>query len=171
MNLRRERSQMRRILLVAIVALFIAPGLLAQAGKWKGKRMSNIRPGTFEKMSHPSKVAGEGVSTASGLKYWDIQTGEGNPATKGHVVKVLYTAWIENGKEFASSISDGRAPIFTLGAGQVIPGWEEGVEGMKVGGKRQLRIPPYLAYGTDGVVSLVPPNATLIFDVELIELQ
>jgi len=112
------------------------------------------------------------MATASGVRYWDIQTGEGNPATKGHVVKVLYTAWVEKGmKEFASSTSDGRVPVFTLGVGQVIRGWEDGVEGMKVGGKRQLRIPPDMAYGSAGAPPLVPPNATLIFDVVLLELQ
>ncbi len=163
---------MRKTLVIMIAAVLVAPALLfAQAGKWKDKRMNNIRPGTFDKMGRPTKVTGDGLVTASGVKYWDVQIGEGNAATKGHTVKVHYTAWVENGKQFASSISDGGPPIFTLGVGQVIRGWEEGVEGMKVGGKRQLRIPPQLAYGAAGVPNLVPPNATLIFDVELIELQ
>ncbi len=162
---------MRKTLIAIVMTVLLAPLLPAQGGKWKGVRMRNLRPGTVGRVSRPTKVTGEGVLTASGVKYWDIQTGAGAPATKGHAVKVLYTAWVENGKEFASSTSDGKPPIFTLGAGQVIPGWEEGVEGMKVGGKRQLRSPPNLAYGAAGIPGTVPPNATLIFDVELIELQ
>jgi FKBP-type peptidyl-prolyl cis-trans isomerase len=162
---------MRKSLFPVLMALLVTPGLLAQAGKWKEKRMNNVHPGTFDRTTHPTKVTGEGHLTASGVTFWDIQIGEGQPATKGHAVKVLYRAWIKNGKEFASSISDGRPPVFTLGAGQVIRGWEEGVEGMRVGGKRQLKIPPQLAYGAAGVPSLVPPNSTLIYDVVLLGLQ
>ncbi len=162
---------MRRNLIMIVLAVIVAPALFAQAGKWKDKRLHNVKPGTFDKASHPTKVTGEGQLTPSGVRYWDIQTGDGDSATNGHAVKVQYTAWIENGKEFASSISDGRAPIFTLGVGQVIPGWEDGVRGMKVGGKRQLRIPPSLAYGETGWPPLVPPNSTLIYDVELVALQ
>jgi len=156
------------------IAILMALGttfVLAQSQRSKPIKNMNPRQGTIVGVSRPTKVTGEGTMTPSGVQYWDIQTGEGTPATKGHAVKVVYTAWIENGKQFASSMSDGKPPIFTLGAGQVIPGWEEGVEGMKVGGKRQLKIPPNLAYGAEGVPSLVPPNAALIFDVELIELQ
>jgi peptidylprolyl isomerase len=162
---------MRRNLIMIVVAVLVAPALFAQAGKWKEKRLSNVKPGTFDKASHPTKVSGEGQLTPSGVRYWDLQMGEGDPATNGHAVKVQYTAWVENGKEFASSISDGKPPIFTLGVGQVIPGWEDGVRGMKVGGKRQLRIPPSLAYGESGMPPLVPPNSTLVYDVELIALQ
>ncbi len=162
---------MRKTLVMIVSAVFVAGFLFAQSGKRKELRLRNVRPGTMEKVNQPTKVKGEPMVTASGVKYWDILAGEGNPATKGHAVKVLYRAWIENGKEFASSALDGRPPVFTLGVGQVIPGWEEGMEGMKVGGKRQLRIPPDLAYGTAGVPQLVPPNATLIFDVQLLELQ
>ncbi len=163
---------MRKKQILTVIAALLAPMILfAQSPTWKEKRMRNVRPGTFNPITSPTHVTGEGIVTPSGLKYWDIQTGAGDPAIKGHTVKVAYRAWIEKGKEFASSISDGKPPIFTLGAGQVIPGWEEGVEGMKVGGRRQLRIPPDLAYGAAGVPSLVPPNATLIYDVELVELQ
>ena len=163
---------MRKKLIVFVIAALVTPVVSAHSQTWKMKRLNNVKPGTVGAIRHPTQVTGEGRVTPSGVRYWDVQTGEGSPATKSHTVKVLYTAWVENGKkEFASSISDGRAPVFTLGVGQVIPGWEDGVEGMKVGGKRQLRIPPELAYGSAGMPTLVPPNATLIFDVELIELQ
>lgn len=162
---------MRKKLVMMSIGILVTPILLAQSHKYKSLRIKNLRPGTIEAVHNPVKVTGEGMTTPSGVKYWDIRIGEGNPATKGHTVKVLYTAWVENGKEFASSVTDGKPSIFTLGVGQVIPGWEDGMVGMKIGGKRQLRIPPGLAYGEAGIPSLVPPNSTLIFDVELVEMQ
>lgn len=115
----------------------------------------------------PTKVTGEGVKTASGLQYWDIRVGTGAVAKEGDKVKVHYTGWLTTGKKFDSSV--GGAPFeFTIGAGEVIKGWDEGVAGMKVGGKRQLRIPPDLAYGESGQAPVIPQNATLIFDVRLV---
>ena len=119
----------------------------------------------------PTPVTGKPTKTADGLQYWDITVGTGATATKGHNVKVNYTGWLTNGKKFDSSV--GKAPFtFRLGAGEVIKGWDEGVAGMKVGGKRQLRIPPDLGYGAQGVGGgLIPPNSTLVFDVELLGVQ
>ncbi len=117
--------------------------------------------------SVPTKVTGDGVKTDSGLQYWDIKLGTGEEAKTGSHVKVHYTGWLTTGKKFDSSI--GHQPFdFTIGQNEVIKGWDEGVTGMKVGGKRQLRIPPDLAYGAEGHPPQVPQNATLIFDVQLV---
>ena len=116
----------------------------------------------------PTKVTGDGVKTASGLQYWDIKVGTGDVASNGGHVKVHYTGWLDSGKKFDSTVDAHQPYSFTLGKGEVIKGWDEGIEGMKVGGKRQLRIPPELAYGEDGHPPQVPPNATLIFDVQLL---
>ncbi|MES1243567.1 MAG: FKBP-type peptidyl-prolyl cis-trans isomerase [Acidobacteriota bacterium] len=102
------------------------------------------------------------------LKIEDLQTGTGEEAKAGHTVSVHYTGWLENGTKFDSSV-DRRQPFqFKLGAGQVIQGWDQGVAGMKVGGKRKLTIPASLGYGARGAGGVIPPNATLIFEVELL---
>lgn len=121
--------------------------------------------------SAPTKVSGDGVKTESGLQYWDIKVGVGPEAKSGDKVKVHYTGWLTNGKKFDSSVDAHRPYSFTLGEGNVIKGWDEGVAGMKVGGKRQLRIPPELAYGDQGFKNIIPPKATLIFDVELLGIE
>jgi peptidylprolyl isomerase len=119
----------------------------------------------------PTKVTGEPTKTASGLEYWDIKVGTGAVAQTGQHVKVDYTGWLTNGKKFDSSVGTGKPFDFILGASQVIKGWDEGVVGMKVGGKRQLRIPPDLAYGAAGYPGAIPANSTLIFDVQLVEVK
>ncbi|MFZ0478951.1 MAG: FKBP-type peptidyl-prolyl cis-trans isomerase [Terriglobales bacterium] len=119
----------------------------------------------------PTKVTGDPIKTASGLQYWDIKAGTGAEAKPGHKVKVDYTGWLTNGKKFDSSVGTGRPFQFMLGASQVIKGWDEGVAGMKVGGKRQLKIPADLAYGKKGAAGVIPPDATLIFDVQLLDVD
>ena len=119
--------------------------------------------------SSPTKVTGKPKTTASGLQYWDITAGTGATAVSGKKVTVHYTGWLTDGKKFDSSVDHGQPFVFALGAGQVIKGWDEGVAGMKVGGKRQLKIPPELGYGARGAGGAIPPNATLIFDVELLD--
>jgi FKBP-type peptidyl-prolyl cis-trans isomerase len=125
-----------------------------------------------DKHLHPSPVDGAGVTLPNGIAYWDLAVGLGKTAAKGNTVKVNYTGWLlEEGVKFDSSY-DRKQPLeFTLGAGQVIKGWDLGVAGMKVGGKRQLRIPPELAYGWRGQPPDIPRNAYLIFDVELLEVE
>jgi peptidylprolyl isomerase len=113
--------------------------------------------------------AGKTVTTASGLKYIDVVVGKGASPAAGKQVKVHYTGTLDNSTKFDSSV-DRREPFtFVIGVGQVIPGWDEGVMTMKVGGKRKLIIPAKLGYGARGAGSVIPPNATLHFDVELLE--
>jgi FKBP-type peptidyl-prolyl cis-trans isomerase FkpA len=116
----------------------------------------------------PSKTSGSPTATPSGLKYWELKKGTGAEAKPGKLVKVHYTGWLTDGKKFDSSVDRNEPFEFQLGAGDVIKGWDEGVAGMKVGGKRQLRIPPDLGYGASGAGGVIPPNATLVFDVELL---
>ena len=108
------------------------------------------------------------VTMPSGLKYTDQVVGTGDVAVAGKTASVHYTGWLENGKKFDSSVDRGQPFSFPLGAGRVIKGWDEGVQGMKVGGKRKLTIPSDLGYGSRGAGGVIPPNATLIFDVELL---
>ena len=121
--------------------------------------------------SAPLKVSGSPTTTADGLQYWDIVTGTGAQAVPGSNVKVHYSGFLTTGEKFDSSRDRGEPFSFALGAGEVIKGWDEGVAGMKVGGKRQLRIPPALGYGSSGAGGTIPPNATLIFDVELLDVS
>jgi FKBP-type peptidyl-prolyl cis-trans isomerase FkpA len=109
------------------------------------------------------------VSTPSGLKYVDLVVGTGAEARAGQMVKVHYTGWLTDGKKFDSSVDHGQPFTFPLGAGRVIKGWDEGVAGMKAGGKRRLVIPPQLGYGARGAGGVIPPNAELIFEVQLLE--
>jgi len=122
--------------------------------------------------TEPTKVTGTGVKTESGLQYWNIRVGNGEEAKEGSHVRVHYTGWLASGKKFDSSVDAGKPFDFTIGNGEVIRGWEEGVTGMRVGGKPQLRIPPALGYGADGTPDgSIPPNATLIFDIQLLGVQ
>ena len=105
------------------------------------------------------------------LKVEDLKVGAGDEAAPGKSVTVHYTGWLTDGKEFDSSRKSGQPFTFQLGAGQVIPGWDQGVAGMKVGGKRKLTIPSHLGYGEHGVGNVIPPNATLVFEVELLEVK
>ena len=152
---------MTKNLVVTMIIALVTSILLAPVSA------QNARPNT----SAPTKVTGDGVKTASGLQYWDIIVGTGAEAKQGSHVKVHYTGWLTTGKKFDSSVDAGKPFPFTIGRGEVIKGWEEGVAGMKVGGKRQLRIPPELAYGQQGYPGAIPPNATLIFDIQLLAVQ
>lgn len=118
-----------------------------------------------------AKKSSKVVTTPSGLKYEVLKKGKGAVAKAGQTVSVHYTGWLTNGTKFDSSVDRGQPFQFNLGAGQVIKGWDEGVAGMKVGEKRKLTIPSDLGYGANGAGGVIPPNATLIFDVELLGVQ
>ena len=111
---------------------------------------------------------GETITTPSGLQYEELAIGEGDLAEAGKTVDVHYTGWLTDGFKFDSSVDRGQPFNFQLGAGHVIRGWDEGVAGMRVGGKRKLTIPSELGYGPRGAGGVIPPNATLVFDVELL---
>jgi FKBP-type peptidyl-prolyl cis-trans isomerase FkpA len=146
----------------AIILVLTVVSLVAQTARKSATPNTNA----------PTKVTGDGVKTPSGLIYWDIRVGNGEVAKEGSHVRVHYTGWLTNGKKFDSSVDAGKPFDFTIGNGEVIKGWEEGVAGMRVGGKRQLRIPPDLGYGAEGTPGgPIPPNATLIFDVQLLGVQ
>ena len=115
------------------------------------------------------------ITTASGLQYEDTHTGDGDTAQAGHFVTVHYTGWLwdngEKGAKFDSSLDRNDPFEFGLGQGMVIQGWDEGVQGMKIGGKRSLIIPSELGYGARGAGGVIPPNATLLFEVELLGIE
>jgi FKBP-type peptidyl-prolyl cis-trans isomerase FkpA len=111
------------------------------------------------------------TKTPSGLRYQDLASGQGAEAAEGRTVSVHYTGWLPNGEKFDSSRDRNEPFKFKLGAGQVIAGWDEGVAGMKVGGRRKLVIPPDLGYGTAGAPPDIPPGAILVFDVELVDVR
>jgi len=120
----------------------------------------------FQSISEP-----EQTTTDSGLVIEDLTVGSGAEAKTGDTVSVHYTGTLIDGSKFDSSLDRGTPFTFTLGAGQVIQGWDEGIAGMKVGGKRKLTIPPELGYGAGGYPPVIPGNATLIFEVELLEIK
>ena len=158
---------MMKIAIISVIVVVLAAVVL-YAQTTVHKPAVAARPNT----TAPTKVTGDGVKTESGLQYWDIRVGTGAVAKSGDKVKVHYTGWLTTGKKFDSSV-DANSPFdFTIGAGDVIKGWDEGVTGMKVGGKRQLRIPPELGYGASGTPGgPIPPNATLIFDIRLLAVK
>lgn len=159
---------MLRIFLLIVIIAVAAFAIAQTATQTATKKSATAHPAN----TGPTHVTGTGVTTPSGLHYWDIKVGTGAVAEAGKKVKVDYTGWLTNGKKFDSSVGTGHPFEFTLGQGEVIKGWDEGVAGMKVGGKRQLKIPPDLAYGAAGAGGgVIPPDATLIFDVRLVAVE
>ena len=150
--------------LLALALLLV----LAACGSEEPSGDADTEPAAEE----PASDCEEGVvETESGLQYEELECGDGEEAARGDTVVVHYTGTLEDGTKFDSSLDRGQPFPFTIGAGQVIQGWEEGIAGMKVGGKRKLTIPPDLAYGPAGRPPVIPKNATLIFEVSLVDIQ
>ena len=140
-------------LVIAMIAGLFSSGLSGQAGAQTKKEEEKV------------------ITTDSGLKYVELKEGTGPAAKAGDQVSVHYTGWLKDGKKFDSSVDRGQPFEFELGAGKVIKGWDEGVQGIKVGGKRKLMIPPELGYGARGAGRVIPPNSELIFEVELLGIK
>ncbi len=125
-----------------------------------------------ETVNGPTPVAdADYATTQSGLQYYDIKPGTGAAPTAGKEVTVHYTGWLTNGKQFDSSVGRNCPFSFAIGKRRVIKGWDEGVLSMKVGGVRQLKLPPELGYGAAGSPPVIPKNATLIFEIELLDVK
>jgi peptidylprolyl isomerase len=133
--------------------------------------LSNVQLFAMNTESESESAEDEVVTTSSGLQYVELDEGDGASPQKGQTVVVHYTGKLEDGTVFDSSRDRNRPFSFKLGAGQVIKGWDEGIASMKVGGRRRLIIPPELGYGSRGAGGVIPPNATLIFDVELLRIS
>ena len=127
--------------------------------------------GSDASQSSSDSKGGKGVTSKTGLMYTDEKEGTGAAAKAGDTVAVHYTGWLKDGTKFDSSRDRGEPFSFTLGKGRVIKGWDEGVAGMKVGGKRKLIIPPELGYGEKGFPGAIPANAQLTFDIELLQIK
>jgi FKBP-type peptidyl-prolyl cis-trans isomerase FkpA len=162
---RRNRQRIMIGIIVALVVIVIGYFVY----KDYSTKNQSYPIGTLD--TTPPAPSANAVTTASGLVYEDLQVGDGATAQTGNTVSVNYTGWLEDGTKFDSSLDVGQPFEFTLGAGQVIPGWDEGVQGMKVNGTRLLVIPPELAYGSTGAGTSIPPNATLIFEVQLVGIK
>lgn len=166
----------KRFLALAALAVLVSAAGCQQSATNGGATTSSSGSGavaTTPSGDAPAagSISGGVVTTASGLKYEDLNVGDGTQAERGNRVSVHYTGWLTDGTKFDSSLDRGQPFQFRLGEGQVIRGWDEGVAGMRVGGKRKLTIPPNLGYGEGGAGAVIPPNATLVFEVELLSVD
>ena len=163
---------MRRILALGILAVALV--FVAACGNDEDEEtVPAVTPAstTAPEAGGPPPVSAQPTVTASGLQITEVEVGTGEEAQTGQTVSVHYTGWLADGTKFDSSLDRGQPLTFVLGAGQMIPGFDEGVAGMKVGGMRRLILPPDLAYGPQGRPPVIPPNAELTFDVQLVSVK
>lgn len=151
--------------LITLLAIFSTMVVSPEAFAWPFKK---DKKQTAQKVYPLGPDANGFYTSSSGLKFKDMTKGKGQRPRIGQTAVVHYTGRLTNGKKFDSSLDRGQPFTFVLGKGQVIKGWDEGVRGMNIGGKRRLVVPPHLGYGSRGAGGVIPPNATLIFDVELL---
>lgn len=157
---------MKNFIIILIIALIVS------ACSKKSTNTENTTQKSKQiSLENQNKSKAEETSPAMKLKIEDLKLGNGKEAKKDDQLRVHYVGYLSNGTKFDSSYDFGRPFSFQLGAGKVIKGWEEGLSGMKEGGKRKLTIPPDLAYGSRGAGALIPPDATLIFEVELLKVN
>ena len=180
----RSKNLIKRVFLLTMLAssvftaalLFAVPGCggaKEKAGEGEAEAPKPEERAVAEPSSGggaPATMEGE-VKTGTGLRYVDLAVGTGRSPAQGQTVTVHYTGWLTNGTKFDSSVDRGSPFQFKIGVGEVISGWDEGVASMKVGGKRKLIIPSNLAYGARGAGGAIPPNSTLVFEVELLDVQ
>lgn len=162
-----KRNRQRVIIGIIIALIVVVIGFFVYQDYSSKKQSYPI--GTLDET--PPAPSANAVTTASGLIYDDLQVGDGTAAQSGNTVSVNYTGWLADGTKFDSSLDRGQPFEFTLGAGEVIAGWDEGVAGMLENGTRLLIIPPELGYGASGSGSTIPPNATLTFEVQLVDVK
>jgi FKBP-type peptidyl-prolyl cis-trans isomerase FkpA len=155
------------VIVFLLIAFFVYRDYTTRTGS--STQAGSYPIGTLD--STPPSLSANAVTTASGLQYEDLQVGTGATAKVGDSVSVNYTGWLTDGTKFDSSLDRNMPFDFTLGQGGVIAGWDEGVQGMQVGGTRLLVIPPALGYGANGYPPTIPANATLIFEVQLVSIN
>lgn len=158
------------LLLALLGPLSLTAGTAATVAKARQDRSTPAptpTPANISPNTSPNTSTRE-IVTPSGVKYVDLRVGQGDEADSGRMVEVHYVGWLEDGTRFDSSRDHNRPLTFRLGAGDVLKGWDEGLAGMKVGGKRRLTIPPGLGFGKQGVGSVVPPNSVLFYEFELL---
>lgn len=159
------------VLLTLFLSVFVLSACSVKPSSQPSVSIEDIQIEPVQSESNDLEVGENTIDEGAVMQITELVGGNGAEAKKGDNVRVHYTGTFTNGEVFDSSVTRGQPFTFTLGAGQVIEGWDQGVAGMKVGGKRQLTIPPELAYGERGVPGAIPPNSTLIFEVELLGIE